>query len=164
MVFDFPRCGGIYLFPWVFFAQQETAGSPEGPSLLGLLWPILAIVILFWLFLIRPQQKEREKIARMLANPEKNDRVITIGGIYGVVTNIRREADEVTLKVDRQQQRADQGQFGGYCTGTGRGARGAQTPGRKSPAVVRCLLWCLCSAVLNRTRRGDRYLKRLPAY
>jgi preprotein translocase subunit YajC len=99
MVSVFPMGRGYVLFPWVFFAQQETP-APEGPSLFGLLWPILAIVILFWLFLIRPQQKEREKIARMLASLKKNDRVITIGGIYGVVTNIRREADEVTLKVD----------------------------------------------------------------
>ena len=31
---------------------------------------------------------------------KKNDRVVTVGGIYGVVTNVHREADEVTLKVD----------------------------------------------------------------
>ena len=31
---------------------------------------------------------------------KKNDRVVTIGGIYGVVMNVHREADEVTLKVD----------------------------------------------------------------
>lgn len=79
---------------------QQEAPAAEGPSLFGLLWPIIAIVFLFWLLLIRPQQKERAKIAQMLANLKKNDRVITIGGIYGVVTNIRREADEVTLKVD----------------------------------------------------------------
>ncbi|MCS7236745.1 MAG: preprotein translocase subunit YajC [Thermoguttaceae bacterium] len=79
---------------------QEQPPAAEGPSLFGLLWPIVAIIFLFWLLLIRPQQKERAKIAQMLANLKKNDRVITIGGIYGVVTNIRREADEVTLKVD----------------------------------------------------------------
>ena len=36
----------------------------------------------------------------MLAAVKKNDRVITAGGIYGVVTNVHREADEVTIKVD----------------------------------------------------------------
>jgi preprotein translocase subunit YajC len=30
----------------------------------------------------------------------KNDRVLTAGGIYGVVMNVHREADEVTIKVD----------------------------------------------------------------
>ena len=36
----------------------------------------------------------------MLEAVKKNDRVITAGGIYGVVTNVHREADEVTIKVD----------------------------------------------------------------
>ena len=36
----------------------------------------------------------------MLSAIKKNDRVITAGGIYGVVTNVHREADEVTIKVD----------------------------------------------------------------
>ena len=31
---------------------------------------------------------------------KKNDRVLTTGGIYGVVTNVHREANEVTIKVD----------------------------------------------------------------
>jgi preprotein translocase subunit YajC len=93
-------------FQWLTFSRidpflsQQQSSPPEGPGLFALLWPIVAIIFLFWLLLIRPQQKERAKIAQMLANLKKNDRVITIGGIYGVVTNIRREADEVTLKVD----------------------------------------------------------------
>ena len=36
----------------------------------------------------------------MIEAIKKNDRVVTVGGIYGVVTNVRREADEVTIKVD----------------------------------------------------------------
>ena len=37
---------------------------------------------------------------RLLAAVKKNDRVLTTGGIYGVVTNVHREANEVTIKVD----------------------------------------------------------------
>jgi preprotein translocase subunit YajC len=36
----------------------------------------------------------------MLGALKKNDRVVTVGGMYGVVTNVHFEADEVTLKVD----------------------------------------------------------------
>jgi preprotein translocase subunit YajC len=36
----------------------------------------------------------------MLKTIKKNDRVITVGGIYGVVANVHREVDEVTIKVD----------------------------------------------------------------
>ena len=36
----------------------------------------------------------------MLEAVNKNDRVVTIGGIYGVVANVNKEANEVTVKVD----------------------------------------------------------------
>ena len=36
----------------------------------------------------------------MLEAVKKNDHVITAGGIYGVVTNVHREANEITIKVD----------------------------------------------------------------
>jgi preprotein translocase subunit YajC len=52
------------------------------------------------LLLIRPQRKEQAQRQSLLAAIKKNDRVVTIGGIYGVVTNMHREADEVTIKVD----------------------------------------------------------------
>jgi preprotein translocase subunit YajC len=61
---------------------------------------IVAIMVLFWFLLLRPQQQERKRHQAMLAAVKKNDRVITIGGIYGVVTNVHREADEITIKVD----------------------------------------------------------------
>jgi len=77
-------------------------GPERGPRSMWVsiltLW--VPIGILFWFLLIRPQQRERAKTARMLAAVKKNDRVVTVGGIYGVVTNVHREADEVTIKVD----------------------------------------------------------------
>lgn len=71
----------------------------NAPGWLGL-WPIVAIAFLFYFLLIRPQRREQSQRDAMLANLKKNDHVVTIGGIHGVVTNIRREVDEVTIKVD----------------------------------------------------------------
>jgi len=78
----------------MLLAQQE------GASIWAMLIPMVAIMFLFYFLLIVPQRKEQRKRQEMLAALKKNDRVITIGGIYGVVTNVHREADEVTLKVD----------------------------------------------------------------
>ena len=50
--------------------------------------------------LIRPQRREQSRRQDMLAAVKKNDRIVTIGGVYGIVTNVNREADEVTIKVD----------------------------------------------------------------
>ena len=90
----------------VLFAQNGAAGGGEGqPSsnLLGMLLPFIAIGFLFYFLLIRPQRRQQTRHREMLAAVKKNDRVVTAGGIYGVVTNVRTEADEVTIKVDEAQ-------------------------------------------------------------
>ena len=58
------------------------------------------IVALFYFILIRPQRREEANRRAMLANLKKNDRIVTHSGMYGIVTSVRQEADEVTLKVD----------------------------------------------------------------
>lgn len=60
----------------------------------------LPIGVIFYLLLIRPQRVEQQKRQAMLDAVKKNDRVVTIGGIYGVVVNVQRESDEITLRVD----------------------------------------------------------------
>jgi preprotein translocase subunit YajC len=75
-------------------------GGGGGGSTLMFFMPFIIIMVLFYLLLMRPQKREQQKRQQMLASIKKNDRVVTIGGIYGVVTNVRPEADEVTLKVD----------------------------------------------------------------
>jgi preprotein translocase subunit YajC len=69
-------------------------------ALVTTLLPFVVIGLLFYMLLIRPQRQEQAKRLAMLSGVKKNDRVITAGGIYGVVTNVHREADEVTVKVD----------------------------------------------------------------
>jgi preprotein translocase YajC subunit len=72
----------------------------ESPSLLPSLLPLVAIAVLFYFMLLRPQRREQARRQEMLGGVKKNDRVVTIGGVYGVVSNVNREADEVTIKVD----------------------------------------------------------------
>ncbi len=78
-------------------ADGDGGGGINWTSMLMLWVPIL---LLGYLLLIRPQQRQQAKRREMLAQVKKNDRVIAAGGIYGVVTNVRPEADEVTVKVD----------------------------------------------------------------
>lgn len=73
------------------------AGSGMLQNIL-LIW--VPIGFLFWFLLIRPQQQEKKHREAMLSAVKKNDRVITVGGIYGLVTNVDRESDEITIKVD----------------------------------------------------------------
>lgn len=94
----------------ILFGQNGDAGAGQGGGLPAqggfeslLTSPLILLVMLVFLFyfvVMRPQRKEQAKRLEMLSNVKKNDRVVTIGGIYGVVTNVHREIDEVSIKVD----------------------------------------------------------------
>lgn len=74
--------------------------APGGFGWVSILTIWVPIGLLFYFLLIRPQRREQSRRQTMLAAIKKNDRVVTVGGIHGVVTNVHREADEVTIKVD----------------------------------------------------------------
>ena len=57
-------------------------------------------LVLFYFLFIRPQKKKEQEIRDMVHNVKENDRVLTIGGIHGVVTNVQRDAERVTIRVD----------------------------------------------------------------
>jgi preprotein translocase subunit YajC len=66
----------------------------------GSLTPLLFIVLLFgvmYFMMIRPQQKRRREAERMQSGLAPGDEIVTIGGLYGTVTNVDDET--VTLEV-----------------------------------------------------------------
>jgi preprotein translocase subunit YajC len=60
--------------------------------------PLVAIVGIFYFFVIRPQSKKQKDTQRMLDAIKKGDKVITIGGIHGVVQAVKDGS--VIIKVD----------------------------------------------------------------
>jgi preprotein translocase subunit YajC len=79
-------------------APAEGAGGPAG--LANMLLPLVAIFIIFYFLLMRPQRREQAKREAMVKAIKANDRVVTVGGIYGIVANVNQAADSVTLKID----------------------------------------------------------------
>ena len=59
--------------------------------------PIVLMAVVFYFILYRPQKKEQKKRSEMLNSLKKGDKVVTIGGMYGVITSINDKS--VTLKV-----------------------------------------------------------------
>ncbi len=85
------------------FAEAGAAPGGDGAGAwLTLLSLWLPLIVIFYFILIRPQRRERQRREAMLAGIKKDDRVLTIGGIYGVVANVNRDGPEpsVTLRVD----------------------------------------------------------------
>ena len=80
--------------------EMMTEGAGLG-ALLGSLLPLILMFVIFYFMLIRPQRKKDKKVKEMLAALKHGDRVCTIGGIYGTITNIRDE-NTVTLALGPQ--------------------------------------------------------------
>ncbi|OHB77038.1 MAG: preprotein translocase subunit YajC [Planctomycetes bacterium RBG_16_64_10] len=76
------------------------APQPGGGGFASMLPALMMIFVAFYFLLIRPEQRKRKAQMALLNSLKKNDRIVTVGGIYGVVTNVQRDADEVTIKVD----------------------------------------------------------------
>jgi len=82
---------------WVLFAADN---ANQSGGLMTLLFPFLVIGLLFYFLMIRPEKRKRAEVARMQDELRKNDRIVTIGGIMGVVVNTHKESHEVTIRVD----------------------------------------------------------------
>ena len=79
-------------------AQATQPNQPAGSPLSNMLMMIIPLGLIIYFLMIRPQSKDRKRREAMLAAMKKGDRVVTIGGVLGTVTNVKD--DEVTLKVD----------------------------------------------------------------
>src|SRR5262245_42827178 len=81
-------------------AQAPAADPPPGSGILSILPGIIIVVALFWMMIVRPEKRKQQAQKDLLDGLKKNDRVVTIGGIYGVVMDVDRPGDKVTLKID----------------------------------------------------------------
>ncbi len=67
-----------------------SSGAPQqdGQSFLPSLLMISAMMVVMYLFFIRPQQKKQKELANFRDSLKKGDRVVTIGGIHGKIREI----------------------------------------------------------------------------
>ena len=77
----------------------QFAAEGEG-STIGLWIPMVAILVLWFLLLVRGKRRDQSAHDKMLNSLKKNDRVVTIGGIIGTVASTSQDGKEVTLKID----------------------------------------------------------------
>ena len=88
-------------------AYAQAAGSTPGGDLMAFL-PMVAIFVVFYFLLIRPQQKRAKETKAMLAALQKGDEVVTAGGIVGKVSKLDDGYASVTIapNVDITVQRS----------------------------------------------------------
>jgi len=93
-------------FEQLFILAAEAGATPvAAPSgveqLMQMLITFAPLMIIFWLFFIRPESKRRKEKERLLGGVKAKDKVITIGGLHGTVVEI--EGDEIVLLVDAKK-------------------------------------------------------------
>jgi preprotein translocase subunit YajC len=87
---------------YVIFLQQQQQGGGE---IFAQMLPMIVILFVFmYLFAIRPQRKQEKEKKKLLESIQKNDKVVTIGGLHGKVSSLKEDtvlisvADGVQLK------------------------------------------------------------------
>ena len=71
------------------------------------LLPLVLIIVVFYFFMIRPQVKRQKELKNDRNTLQKNDKVITTGGIYGKITDVKEQsvtieiAENIRIKVDK---------------------------------------------------------------
>ena len=80
-----------------FISLLQTAAAGSGSMLMSVL-PFGLIILIFYFFIIRPQNKKQKETEKMLSALKKGDKVVTVGGIHGVISSTKEKT--VIVKVD----------------------------------------------------------------
>lgn len=91
---------------WILFAQQagnaagDAPAAQQAPGLMSMLPGFALIAVFFYFIILRPQRAKEQQFRSLIDSLKDKDRVVTIGGIHGVVTNVDRQAGLVTVRID----------------------------------------------------------------
>lgn len=86
--------------------MAKPEGGKEGNPLMSFL-PLILIIVVFYFFMIRPQVKRQKELRKFRESLAKGDKIITTGGIYGKILDIKETAliieidNNVKIKVDK---------------------------------------------------------------
>lgn len=84
---------------------QQNPGAGTGNWSFLVMMGLIFLVMYF--FMIRPQQKKQKELIKFRSNLQKGDKVVTIGGVYGVISEVKEkyvlvEVDSnVKLRIDK---------------------------------------------------------------
>ena len=81
------------------YAQDATGGLLGGLGPAAQFLPIALIFVVFYFLLIRPNQQQQKTLKASLAALKRGDRVVTGGGIVGVVQVVRENSNEVEVEI-----------------------------------------------------------------
>lgn len=72
--------------------------SEDGGGGLGAFLPLILIILVFYMFFIRPQMRKQKQARKYRENLKKGDKIITIGGIHGKI--VEEQERTFTIEVE----------------------------------------------------------------
>jgi preprotein translocase subunit YajC len=78
-------------------ANLLQGGKQPQADLLGSFLPFILIIVIFWFLLFAPMRKQRKQMQKMITELKNGDKVVTTGGIYGVISGVQE--DRFVLKI-----------------------------------------------------------------
>ena len=75
----------------MFITPAYAQGATPGGGIMdafGTMFPLLAIFVIFYFIVLRPQQQRMKALATMVSNVRRGDMVVTAGGLVGKVTKV----------------------------------------------------------------------------
>jgi len=93
-------------YAYLFLMGQPSGAAGQGNPLLTFL-PLILVFVVFYFFMIRPQMKKQKEMTNYRSSLKRGDKVITTGGIYGKVYEVKDNyvtlevGGDVKLKVDK---------------------------------------------------------------
>lgn len=86
-------------------SSDASAGTMGGLGILTMVIPLAAMVLIFWLFIIRPEKKRSREMQNMLNNLQVADEIVTTGGIIGLVVSVSKDTVLIETGSDRTKIR-----------------------------------------------------------
>ena len=74
-----------------FLAQTPAPAAPQGPAAWMQFLPMVLLFAAMYFLMIAPQRKKQKEHEKMLKSLESGDEVVTTGGIFGVITNVKED-------------------------------------------------------------------------
>lgn len=88
------------------YAMGGGGGQPAGNPVVQLL-PFILMFVVLWFLILRPQMKKQKAQQKMIDELKKGDKIVTSGGIHGVIANLKDDvisvkiADNVRIELSR---------------------------------------------------------------
>ena len=83
-------------------AAEQVAENPTFMQKYGSLFFIVLLIVVFWLFFIRPQSKKAKEEQKYRDSLQKGDKVVTIGGLHGKVVEVKETTVIISLSPNNE--------------------------------------------------------------